>query len=273
MALTKLTRLEDIPRMVLSLCGKNGSGKTHLALTSPQPIAWFAIDPGLEGTVKKFIDMKLDIEVGEYYFDIREGNVEEWSATYSELETDLYEAIYSDRFRTIAIDRFDLHYDLIRLARFGKLTGISQFKYPEIYKELRAIINAILQKTDKNLILLSGMDKRRHPEVIDGVTEQVWDGVSYARKGWKDVEEAVQVVAEITLDDEGRFLSVYKCRQKDELRSEEIKKPSFMKLARMMFPNVDRKEFGPCMNLKKAKEDAEKRVKALKSSKKKRRLL
>lgn len=270
MALTKLTRLDDIPRMVLSLCGRNSSGKTHFALGSPQPIAWFAIDPGLEGTVNKFINCNLDISVGEYYFDIREGNMEEWAATYDELETDLYEAIYSNHFRTIVIDRYDLHYDLIRLARFGKLTGISQFKYPEIYKELRAIINAVTQKTEKNLILLSGMDKKRHPEVIDGVTEQVWDGVSYARKGWKDVEEAVQVVTEITLDDEGRFLSVYKCRQKDELRSEQIKNPSFMKLARKAFPDVDRKEFGPCMNLKKAKEAVEQRKKALKSRKKKR---
>ena len=42
-----------------------------------------------------------------------------------------------------------------------------------------------------------------------------------------------------------------------------------MKLARKAFPNVDRKDFGPCMNLKKAKESAEKKRKVLKSRKKK----
>ncbi len=269
MALTKLTRLEDIPRMVLSLCGKNGSGKTHLALTAPQPIDWFATDPGLEGTINKFVNLGLDIRVGEYYFDQREGTEEEWAQLYAELEKDLYDSIYGDHSRTIVIDRWDLYYDLLRLARHGKLIGINQFSYPAMYLELRAIINAVQHKTEKNLILISTMDKKRHAEVNkDGVTEQVWDGVSYARKGWKDVEEAVQVVTEIDLDDKGRFLSVYKCRQNDALRSEQIKNPSFMKLARKAFPNVDRKAFGPCMNLKKAKEAAEKRSKALKSRKK-----
>ena len=41
-------------RLIISVDGHEKQGKSHFALTAPQPIALFDVDTGLEGVVEKF---------------------------------------------------------------------------------------------------------------------------------------------------------------------------------------------------------------------------
>jgi hypothetical protein len=41
-------------RLIASVSGKEKTGKTHFALTAPEPIIFFNIDVGTEGVVGKF---------------------------------------------------------------------------------------------------------------------------------------------------------------------------------------------------------------------------
>jgi hypothetical protein len=211
---------EDAPdgitqRLVASISGLEKQGKTHFALTAPDPIAIFNLDIGMEGVANKFRAQGKEIAVYDTIIPVADEAEKEWE----KLEK-AYWAVLKDKWvRTVVLDTATEIWELLRLARFGKLTQVMPYHYGPVNAEYRKLIKAAYD-TDKNLILLHKMKPKY---VNDKRTAE------YERAGFGDTGFLVQVNAQVYRDlpDEGETnpafnLYVKDCRQNAELVGMEL---------------------------------------------------
>lgn len=189
MDITRMEKSIVCPRIIISVCGLEKQGKTHLALTAPGPMALFNMDVGLEGVINKFCD---DKEI--YPYDLRvpaptratakEEAEQEWNRF-----VDIWTQMMDLRsVRTLVVDTATELWDLARVAYFGKLNQVKPHNYVEVNAEFRRIIRMPFESSDKNVILLHKMKKR--------YVNEKWDG-SYERAGFNDVGFLVQADCQI----------------------------------------------------------------------------
>jgi hypothetical protein len=191
----------------MSVSGLEKQGKTHFALTAPGPIAYFGLDIGTEGVIGKFVTNKTIWAMEIIVPMDGVAATETWNKFYS-----TYEAVLNmNDIRTIILDTATEAWELLRLARFGKLTQVMPHHYGPVNAEYRKLIRAAYM-SDKNLILLH---KMKSVYVNDKRTRD------YERAGFSDTGFLVQVNCQIYRDDDGIFnLYVVDCRQNSELMGE-----------------------------------------------------
>ena len=202
------------PRLIVSVSGHEKQGKSHFAMTAPGPIAYFNADIGMEGGVGKFTDDK-EIHVLEV---ARVENEE----TDAEDEWDRFEKAYkamlrSNYIRTMVMDTATEIWELLRMARFGRLTQVMPYQYGPVNAEYRALIREAFN-WDKNLVLLHKMK-----EVYSGNGPKAAPTGEWTRSGFKDTGYLVQVNA--TIDHyavEGFSLTIEDCRHDPELMGFEL---------------------------------------------------
>ena len=113
------------PRLIASVSGKEKHGKTSFALSAPGPIIYFNLDFGQEGVIDKYSGDK-DIYEKEYKFTRLE-TADRYVTLWTGFVTDFRAALQS-KARTIIIDTATEAWELVRLARFGKLAQVNQDK-------------------------------------------------------------------------------------------------------------------------------------------------
>lgn len=242
-SLTKLgfidaeTRITQ-PRIILSLCGLEKQGKTHFALTAPGPIAMFSTDIGEEGVVEKFTK---DKEIFIMSIDrVDDDAAEQAPKEYERFKKAYLGLLRGKEVRTIIIDTATEIWELLRMARFGRLTQVMPYQYGPVNAEYRALIREAYN-WDKNLILLHKMKAQYINDKRTG---------EYERSGFSDTGFLVQVNSQIyrySPEDGGEFvLSVKDCRQNPDLAGEEFEGPmaTFPMLATMIMPDVDPEVWG-----------------------------
>ena len=200
-------------RLIVAVDGVEKHGKTHFSLTAPGPIAVINLDVGHEGVVGKFCDNK-HIEVSDYLVDPRAEEVD-YGALWERLKNDYYTALEDKTFRTIVFDTATEVWDLLRLARFGKLTQIMPHKYTEVNTEYREMMRTAYSN-DKNLVLLH---KVKDEWVNDASTGRK------IRAGFKDTGYLVQanVLAYRDAANNNQFtIRVNDCRQNAFLKDFEL---------------------------------------------------
>jgi len=125
-------------RLVISLEGKAKSGKTHFALTAPEPIIYFNVDIGTEGVVGKFQEQGKQILI----YDVRvprEASKDLWSQMWSDFKQRVRKA-YGIQSGTIVYDTASEVYELARLAHFGRLTEVKPSDYAVVNNEWREVM-------------------------------------------------------------------------------------------------------------------------------------
>jgi hypothetical protein len=132
-------------RLIIAIDGPDKAGKTHFGLSGPGDVYVHSFDTGLEGVVEKFRDKKV-IQVAEYQ-DGSDPN--EWWETF---EYDYLEGS-SKKARTCVWDTATEVWELLRLAKLGKLAQVPPVKYTEVNMLYRKLIRAAYD-SDMNLILL-----------------------------------------------------------------------------------------------------------------------
>ena len=161
------------------------NGKTHFALTAPGPICYMNLDSGLEGVVHKFAAEK-EIYVSNYETPINLKDVypdiDKTVAVWGKFKQDFVSALQSDA-RTVVIDTATEGYELIRLARLGKLTQVKPFHYALPNYEYKALLDEALKNPKINVIFLH---KQKRKYVND-----IWNG-EYERAGFGGIEYIVQ---------------------------------------------------------------------------------
>ena len=130
--------VETPRRLVVSIEGKEKTGKTHFALTGPSPIIYFNVDIGTEGVVGKFQDQGKQILL----YDVRvprESTKDVWTHLWNDIKVRVRKA-YDIRSGTVVWDTATEIYELARLAHFGRLTEVKPSDYAVVNNEFREIL-------------------------------------------------------------------------------------------------------------------------------------
>ena len=216
-------------RLIVCVQGLEKKGKTHFALTAPDPIAFMSLDIGTEGVIDKFINGEhgaKEIYLSEYRnFVVRNGKgeidenrttdgaIKEWARFTSD-----YDAALNMGVRTIIIDTASEMWELLRLSAFGKLAQVPSHLYGPVNGTMREFVRKAYDH-DVNLFLLHKVKKQ--------YVGRDWSG-NYERAGFGDMGFLAQIVVECgrnPLDKRGNggefTLKVLDCRQNAELVGEE----------------------------------------------------
>ena len=148
-------------RMIISVCGEEKAGKNYFSFTFPSPIYVHSFDIGLEGTIDQFVAKK-EIYVAEYELEVQPGMAEPRevaeaaSALWSNFVGNYKDSLASAKRGTVVIDTDSEVYELLRLARFGKLSQILPHNYAPVNAEFRDVVRSAYDH-QCNLFLIGRM--------------------------------------------------------------------------------------------------------------------
>jgi len=202
-------KIEIKHRLIVSVEAQPKRGKTHFMLTAPAPIAVFNFDIGLEGVIEKFRDDKEIIVATHKPPSVYQGDdTMDWKRMWDDFFKQWCDVLKDPSVITIGVDTASEMWELLRMARFGKLAQIKPHHYAEVNSEFRNLIRMV-DDGDKNLVLTHKVKKRYKGDS--------WDG-GYERAGFSEVGHLTHVNARLTRAtgddiDDGIVLTVMECRQ------------------------------------------------------------
>lgn len=217
-----------VRRICMSIEGQEKKGKTHFALTAPGPIVYFNLDYGLDRVrpEEKFPD--LDLRVIDVPSVAKDGHpdaiADQAKKIWEWLKIQHVNAL--DSARTVVYDSFTEMWELVRLARFGKLTQVSPQHYGAVNREFHEFIREYNQRT-ANLLLLH--------KVMPAFENKT----SLERKGFSHVGFDVDDFVRVDRDETGKFfVEVIESGNNSALKRKVFKEPNntFPDIAMAMFP-------------------------------------
>ena len=226
-----------VPRIITSVAALEKQGKTHFALTAPDPIAFINTDVGTEGVIEKFAHKVIyPIEIAR-----EEGETQDTAIRELKRYKDAYHAALEEKsVRSIVVDTSTEIWELYRMAKFGQLTEIMPYMYREVNKEYRDMVRKAYSY-NKNIIMLHKMKEEYVGKNKTG---------EYGLAGFKETDYLVQVNVRLyryAPEDGGAFaLYVKDCRQNPDIAGTELVDPmcSFPFLAATVLPDVDASHWG-----------------------------
>jgi hypothetical protein len=207
-----------IPRLIVSVDAEEKHGKTHFGLTAPPPVAYFDIDEGMDEIRNKFPHLKDGKDL--IYYPVEYDNTDD---VLAEKQVKKMIAAYKmcleapdSVVRSIVFDTDTEFWEMLRLARFGRLTQVKPHHYGPVNAEYRTLIR-LAKRSSKNLILLH----KKKDEYVKGKKSDL--GIPTGKKiraGMKEVGYLVQVIVELFRDEDGYNMEIKRCRQNPELDGE-----------------------------------------------------
>lgn len=210
-------------RLLISIEGLHGCGKTNFALSAPGPIAVHNFDDGLEGVIEKFLDKK---KIYPFHYRVPQSIALPGSPAgnsiaslagkvWEEFVLHIRESIKT--MRTVVVDTSSECWELARLARLGKLTQVLPHQYTAVNAEFRELLR-LAYRHDCNLILLHKVKKEYVNDKPTG---------NYERSGFGDTDFIVQVTLRAFKDPKAEgldkfHLKITKCRQNPLLENVEL---------------------------------------------------
>jgi hypothetical protein len=244
----ELVSKRTLRRLIMSARAVEKSGKTHFALTAPDPIAVLNTDIGLEGVVEKFIDSGKTIYATEVRMPLLGKKVDqqlvakEAEERFNILMADFKAALADKTIRTVVFDSATQVWELLRLARFGKLTQVMPQHYTAVNTEYEQLMREAYA-SDKNLILLHKMKDEWLDNNRTGKKELA---------GYKDTPFLTQLNVLLTRHDredgvEGSDfrLKVLDCRQNPEINNLvlENENATFPMLGQLIYPDTSAEDW------------------------------
>lgn len=237
------------PRMIVSVYGSEGSGKTHFAMTAPGPIALLNFDDGTEGVVEKFQSLRedvyqIDLEVPYTTVTLDDGDEvkrkkERELAKLADAEWDRSVEFFRKGLkfaRTVVVDTATQWWELLRLARFGRQSNVKHL-FTAVNAEFRRIVKGDAFNSDASVVYLHSMKDEYVNDVRTG---------ELVPAGFGGMPYIVQVHLHAHRDENGGAwrLTVDKCRQNGRVVGEEFESISIgedergMELTMTGFPFV-----------------------------------
>lgn len=232
----------------MAVDGTEKSGKTHFALSGPGPIAVLDIDTGLDGVIQKWQEDK-EIYVKDSGVDLDELRRIKDPTKVSKYATQGWERIqnaWDDMLgtaRTLVVDNASEMWELLRLARFGKIDHVKPHHYGPVNQEYRSLIRSAYGQNTTNVILLH--------KVKDEYINNERTGRK-ARAGFADTGFLVQLNATAWRDRDINVsvpdcfhLTIADSRQNAELAGVDLSGVdlSFPQIAKMVFPDTEIEEW------------------------------
>lgn len=195
------SKLAAEPKPVLSVCsyGHEKRGKTYWALSAPGPVAVISSDAGTEATVRLWERAGKDVLLFRHIVPPSGQSIDAYEKAWDKVSQALYEAMDSDYFRTIVIDTATEMWELLRLARFGRLSQVMPHHYGPVNAEFRSLINKAVN-SGKNTVWIHKVRKvyKTNKNGVDS-----WTG-EWERSGFSDFGYIIDLVIENDIA-EGEF--------------------------------------------------------------------
>lgn len=217
-------------RLIVSAEGEEKSGKNHFAFTAPGPIYEHSFDIGNESVIQKFQDEK-QIYLAEYGLALQpgEGSPQEVAdaadKVWSQFMSNYRDGLASCGQGTTMVDTGTEMWELLRLARFGKLTQVMPHHYGPVNKEMQEAVRLAFSHSG-NAIFLHKM-KDEWENFVEGGKEKGRKTGRKVRVGFNDMPFLVQVNARCERQDvEGGgsefLINIEDCRQNPELNNTQM---------------------------------------------------
>lgn len=232
-------------RLIMAIDGREKSGKSHFALSGPEPIGVINLDIGLDGVIQKWQDDKavwvqdVKVNIQELKELTPQAAAGEADRAYSTV-VKAYKAVLGEA-RTIIWDNATEIWELLRMARFGKLDHVKPHHYGPVNAEYRELLRMAYDQERTNLVLLHKMKDEYVDDKRTGLVK---------RAGFADTGFLVQVNA-LTYREPGVdvpdcfHLQVQDCRQNAELAGVDLSghDMTFQQLAMQIFPGTREDEW------------------------------
>jgi len=192
-------------RIIVSLTGEEKTGKNHTAFTASAPLFVHSFDIGLDGVVQKFQREK-EIYVADYELSIQPGEAspqevaEAADKVWTQFISNYRDGLASCGNGTTVVDTDTECYELLRLARFGRVANVLPHMYGPVNAELRDMVRESYDH-DANVFFLSKKTDVWENYVDANGKERGRKTGEKARKGFGDLPFLVQVVATTTRED------------------------------------------------------------------------
>ena len=236
-----------MPRMIASIEGAEGSGKTDFSLrTTPRPLTFLDFDYGTEGVggfdnddLMKGVDLKQYDPFGPAYLQ----EDKDTAAKRAKPEIDRFLEEFRDavrnKVRTLVVDTCTVAWAAQRLANPEK-------RYVEIEAEFHGLIRSCFISPHTNLLLLHHLKK---DWMRTGEGKSFPSG-SYSIDGMENVKTMVQLATRMTFYPpvivNGNVLKkpkfeteILKARDNNDMVGEIVDSPDFETLCCMVAPSVD----------------------------------
>jgi len=242
-------------RLILSAYAKEKHGKSNFALTAPPPIGYIDIDDGVSEIRNKFPHLNDDNLLHfPVQYDGEDDSLAEKSVDKVHKAFDLCVDAPLSVVRTIVMDTDTEWWEMIRLARFGRVDDVPPGKFGPVNREYLQIIKQA-KASNKNLILLHQMKEEwlsppgRNNQGKKKMAQ--WTG-NWIRDCMKKAPYAVQASIYLYKDEFGYNARIAQCRQNplaegeilttdmEELQSGEgLNMCSFPWVAMTIFPDTE----------------------------------
>ena len=150
------TKETIIPNLLTAISGEPKTGKSHLALTFPDPIILFSFDQGMEPVLRHFPDKKM--QVMTYELPLVEtvravGQKKQILEVWNHFRADFQIATEDTKVKTIIIDTATAAYEICRIARTGELgRELDPTEYGDVYLRMKALLQRC-RLSGQNLVL------------------------------------------------------------------------------------------------------------------------
>lgn len=188
---------EPSRRMVVSLDGMAKDGRTRFCCTAPGPISIHSFDNGYVGVVEQFADKK-DIYPFDYAIPLSArlpgsgltALVDPSAKLWTEFVEDFRAAL--DSMRTVVVDPLGSAWELLRLARLGKLAQVVPVQYTAVNAEFRQLVQLALSAPKKpNVIFIHRLKAIYQDDKKTG---------NFERAGFGDIGYDVETVLRTSRD-------------------------------------------------------------------------
>lgn len=244
-------------RLMLSLEGVRGSGKSEFANSAPGPIAHLILDRGIDSVIDN-PDPPATRAANILYKVItvpkasqQEDFVAYWRAYYQ----DLMLALYSTDGRTVVIDGDPDSWELQRLAEFGRLTKVPPILYDTVNTARRALYarcydsgKIVIATSRVREVYATKFDAAGRPEINSSGNEVRVPTGEHEKQGFNDGGYVWTIQCACLYDDEKQKfgIKIRECKVNKKLNGQELWGDScnFETLVSMVYPHIELSEWG-----------------------------
>lgn len=229
--------------ILISTEGLQKCGKTRFALTMPSPVYILNLNFGLSGVIESFLEAGKeyyveDIQVplskdlpGQAFTLQSTAAAEQWRKAVLSVQ----EALKDQDIKSIFIDTASELWELLRIARLGKLAQILPVQYMAVNAEFRQLLQ-ILLCSGKNIIL----SHKVKPEYVNDQKTNRMERAGFGDTGF-DVQLELKLERDLKREGEDQYgLTFLDCRARPTLNGSILrgKDCDFLKVMTTVYPNT-----------------------------------
>ena len=249
MALKDLLVTDTTPKgILLSVDGHPKSGKTEFGLSMPGDLFVLNLNWGLAGVIEKHVKTGKRIYVADIQIpfskDLPGGGFTVLSSAaadqWRKAILTLQEAIKEADVKSIFIDMGTELWDLLRIARLGKLAQVLPVQYAAVNAEFRQLLQLLL--TCKKNVVLSHKVK---PEYVNDQKTNRFERAGFGDIGF-DVQAELRADRDLKADGNDQFtLTFGDCRANKDLKGQTLRGTdcNFLTVVSLIYPDTTEKDW------------------------------